>query len=243
VEVADGVRMTFVLVPPSTFLMGSPPGERDRGPNEASHKVTLTEPFDLGKTEVTQEQYEALGGENPSKFQNPRLPVEKVSWEEAREWAARLTKKRGDRYAYRLPTEAEWEYGCRAGRPSSQPFGVGAGRALSIQDANLNGGGDGGPNRESTRPVGDYQANALGLFDMHGNIREWCADWKAAYPAGEAVNPSGPPGPAAERVIRGGGWISRAADCRAAYRDGDKPGARFDDLGFRLARTLPSAGP
>jgi serine/threonine protein kinase/formylglycine-generating enzyme required for sulfatase activity len=243
----DGVKMTFVLVPPGKFRMGSPEGEAGHVKDETLHEVTLTEPFDLGKTEVTQAQYEALGGESPSKFQNPLLPVERVSWEDAQDWAARLTKKREDRHVYRLPTEAEWEYSCRGGRPSSQAFGVGGGRELSSRKANFNGlfpfgDTDVGPNHQSPRPAGAYDANALGLRDMHGNVREWCADWWGEYPRGEAVNPAGPSGGSGDRVIRGGGWVSRGRDCRAAFRDRDKPRARYEDLGFRLARTLPPTG-
>jgi formylglycine-generating enzyme required for sulfatase activity/anti-sigma factor RsiW len=245
VEVAEGVKMTFVLVPPGKFRMGSPENEKDREKDETLREVTLTAPFYLGKTEVTQAQYQALGLKNPSHFKGDDLPVEMVTWTEARDWAAKLTAKLADQQPYRLPTEAEWEYACRGGRPSVQPFGVGDGRTLSSREANFNGnhpyGGTAkGPYLESTCAVGSYPANALGLHDMHGNVWEWCADGYGPYPPGAATNPTGPSGEGSARVIRGGDWLRVAADCRAAYRRGPEPSHRFVNLGFRLARSVPS---
>jgi formylglycine-generating enzyme required for sulfatase activity len=256
VEIADGVKMTFVLIPPGKFRMGSPRGEQDyltktyfegKRPDwldeETLHEVTLTEPFDLGKTEVTQAQYQALGLDNPSRFKGADRPVETVSWEEASAWAEQLTKKRGDKHLYRLPAEAEWEYSCRGGRSSSQPFGIGDGRALSSREANFNGnfpygGADKGPYLEATRAVGSYKANALGLYDMHGNVWEWCQDWYGPYPNGAVTNPTGP-AEGSFRVFRGGSWIFSGWYCRAANRVGFVPVNR-GDLGFRLARSFPS---
>jgi formylglycine-generating enzyme required for sulfatase activity len=255
VEVAGGVTMTFVLVPPGKFRMGSPPEEQDyvtkvmlhgvRQPwldDETQHGVTLTEPFDLGKTEVTQAQYEVLTGENPSHFKGAFRPVEGVSWQEARDYADRLTEKRDDRHRYRLPTEAEWEYACRGGRSSSKPFGVGDGRTFSSREANFNGndpygGADKGPYLQATCAVGSYPANALGLLDMHGNVWEWCADWYAAYPRGLVTNPTGPP-EGSRRVYRGGSWDGGSGHCCAARRQGKGPGGRDFNLGFRLARAI-----
>jgi formylglycine-generating enzyme required for sulfatase activity len=246
VEVADGVKVTFVLVPPGKFLMGSPADEKDRSDDEMLHAVTLTEPFDLGKTEVTQAQYQALTGANPSKFKGAELPVERVSWEEARDYAAKLMKKQSVKHLYRLPTEAEWEYACRGGRSSSNPFDVGDGRALSSREANFDGnlpygGADKGPNLQATCRVGSYPANALGLSDMHGNVDEWCADWYGPYPQGAVTNPSGPP-EGSSRVDRGGCWSSPARRCRAGYRGRIVPGLRHATLGFRVARSSPSDG-
>jgi formylglycine-generating enzyme required for sulfatase activity len=247
VEIGPGVAMTFVLVPPGKFRMGSPADEKGRHKSETLHTVTLTEPFDLAKTELTQAQYRALTGKDPSQFKGDRLPVETVSWEEARDYAEQLTKKRDDKHRYRLPTEAEWEYACRGGRPCSMPFGVGDGRSLSSREANFNGYfpyGDApkGKYVEKTRDVGSYDPNALGLYDLHGNVWEWCADRYAPYPAGEVTNPTGPPvGPS--RVIRGGGWYNcYARDCRAAGRSGGTPDGWGDSIGFRLARSLPPGG-
>jgi formylglycine-generating enzyme required for sulfatase activity len=255
VEVAKGVKMTFVLVPPGRFLMGSPREEQDyliknfydgKRPaelDETQHEVTLTEPYDLGKTEVTQSQYEALTGMNPSWSKGGDFPVEMVSWEQARAYASALTKKRVDGYAYRLPTEAEWEYGCRGGRPSSQPFGIGGGHTLSSRQANFDGDfpfGDAakGPRLDTTCRVASYSANAMGLFDMHGNVGEWCADWYGPYPARPVTNPTGPPNAGSHRVTRGGSWFAAGGGCRAAHRSAN-PG-HGSVLGFRLARSLVS---
>jgi formylglycine-generating enzyme required for sulfatase activity len=246
VEVGGGVKMTFVLVPPGNFHMGSPAEEKDRSDGEIVHEVTLTEPFYLGQTEVTQAQYQALTGANPSHFRGADRPVEQVSWEQARDYAAELTKKQADKLVYRLPTEAEWEYCCRGGRPSTQPFGVGDGRALSSAEANFSGGpagggADKGPDPATTCRVGSYPANALGLYDMHGNVWEWCADWYGPYPTGAVSNPTWPTA-GSVRVIRGGSWFIPAKDCRAARRGRNEPSLRLPDLGFRLARSAPSPG-
>jgi formylglycine-generating enzyme required for sulfatase activity len=242
VTLADGVSLTFVLVPPGRFRAGSPPAEEGRDADEALHTVVLPAPFDLGKYEVTQAQYAAVTGKNPSRFKGPDRPVEQVSWQEATEFASRLSEKSGTRYIYRLPTEAEWEFGCRGGLGSACPFGVGDGRSLSSLEANFNGdypagGARKGPALEETCRPGSYPPNALGLYDMHGNVWEWCADWYGAYPASEEVAPGGPVS-GSERVSRGGGWQSHAQFCRSARRRGDEPGARNFMLGFRLARTV-----
>jgi formylglycine-generating enzyme required for sulfatase activity len=250
IEIADGVKMSFVLIPPGKFRMGSPADEKDREPgglDETLHEVTLTEPFDLGKTEVTQAQYQALGVENPSMVKGADRPVEGVTWAQARDWAANLTKKRGDNHQYRLPTEAEWEYSCRGGRSSSIPFGVGDGRALCSREANFDGkypygGADKGPSLEATRAVGSYKANALGLHDMHGNVWEWCLDRKGPYPREAVTNPTGPETEGSARVIRGGSWSMDAGRCRAAHRAGIEETIRSREIGFRLARSVPSGG-
>jgi sulfatase modifying factor 1 len=244
IEVAGGVKMTFVLVPPGKFRMGSPPDEKDRDGDETLHEVTLTEPFYLGKTEVTQAQYQALGLDNPSRFKGADRPVEMVSWEEASAWAEKLTKKRGDGHLYRLPTEAEWEYSCRGGRSSSQPFGIGDGRALSSRQANFDGnspygGADKGRYLEATCAVGSYKGNALSLYDMHGNVWEWCADGYGPYPGGSITNPTGL-AEGSHRVVRGGSWFHGGRFCRAADRGRRGPGFRLGFLGFRLARSSPS---
>ena len=186
VEIASGVTMTFVLAPPGKFLMGSPPDEMDKNghnPNETLHVVTLTEPFDLGKYEVTQAQYSALTGKSPSYYEGADLPVEQVTWEQADAFGRDLTKKLSDGHIYKLATEAEWEYSCRGGRPSSEPFGIGDGRSLTPRDANFD------DTLGQTSKIGSYAANALGLYDMHGNVWEWCADWNEPYPDKAATNP------------------------------------------------------
>jgi formylglycine-generating enzyme required for sulfatase activity len=256
VEVGGSVKMAFVLVPPGKFLMGSPKEEQDylvkmfgREPDEVAlewqHEVTLTEPFDLAKTEVTQAQYKALGLANPSDFKGDDLPVETVSWDDARRWAEKLTQKRADKYLYRLPTEAEWEYSCRGGRSPSQPFGVGDGRTLTSRQANFNGNhpygkAEFGGHLEATCGVAKYDKNVLGLYDMHGNVQEWCQDNFAAYPRDAVTNPTGPDEKMRFPVYRGGCWVDRGYQCRAAERGFHLPGTRLAMLGFRLARSLPS---
>jgi formylglycine-generating enzyme required for sulfatase activity len=241
-----------VLVPPGKFRMGSPTDEAGHNPwepnfdSEVLHEVTLTQPFDLGRYEVTQAQYQALTGNSPSGFKGDDNPVEQVTWDEARDFAVRLTGRRGDRHQYRLPTEAEWEYACRGGRPTSQPFGVGDGLARSSRDLNCNGnfpyaGAERGPDLHATCRVGSYAANALGLFDMHGNVWEWCADAYGPCPADSVTDPTGPPaGP--NRVHRGGSWFDAVGNCRSALRANSPPGRRGNHIGFRLARTLPAGG-
>jgi formylglycine-generating enzyme required for sulfatase activity len=208
--------------------------------------MSLTRPFYLGKYEVTQKQYEALIGTNPSKFKGENRPVEQVSWEEAQEYAAKLNKNGADGQTYRLPTEAEWEYSCRGGRPSSKPFGIGDSRALSSRQANFNGNhpyGDAekGPYLETTSAVGSYTANALGLFDMHGNVWEWCQDRYGKYPQEEVTNPVGL-SEGSFRVLRGGCCLDLGWGCRSARHGGNVPGFRDIRLGFRLARSVSSGG-
>jgi formylglycine-generating enzyme required for sulfatase activity len=229
-EIAPGVRMEFVLVPPGRFRMGSPDGEAERGKDEVQHEVELTRPFYLAVNDVTQAQYEAVTGENPSNFKGPDLPVETVRWTEADDFARKLTEKAKGGLLYRLPTEAEWEYSCRGGRSSSLPFGIGDGTSLSSLKANFGG--------EKTTPVGSYQANALGLYDMQGNVWQWCADYYGDYPTEKVTNPTGPAS-GSSRVYRGGGWNFSAGLCRAADRSRFAPGDRYCDLGFRVAR-VPS---
>jgi formylglycine-generating enzyme required for sulfatase activity len=237
--------MVFVLVPPGKFRMGSPIYEAGRRDDETLHEVTLTEPFYLGKYPVTQAQYEALTGNNPSKFKGAMFPVEMVRWEDARDYADKLTKKRSDKHLYRLPTEAEWEYSCRGGRPSSKPFGIGDGSTLSSREANFignypYGGAEKGPYLKSTCDVGSYSANALGLFDMQGNVWQWCADWLGPYPVGDVTNPAGPSSEGSRRVLRGGSWNDYGRGCRAANRLRFAPKDPDCSDGFRLARSLPS---
>jgi formylglycine-generating enzyme required for sulfatase activity len=265
VEVADGVKMTFVLVPPGKFLMGLSRQEEDfitkvfgdgqeaRSEHDSMrHEVTLTAPFDLAKTEVTQAQYRALGLGNPSRVKGDTLPVETVSWNEARDWAALLTKRRADNHRYRLPTQAEWEFACRGGRPTSQLFGVGDGRSLSSREANFDGNypwGDAGkgPYREGTCGVAKFSANVLGLCDMHGNVWEWCQDYYEYFSSDPVTDPAGATNPFGLNedffhVYRGGSWRGSAWSCRAAHRRYDFSSTRESDRGFRLARSLPSSG-
>jgi formylglycine-generating enzyme required for sulfatase activity len=162
-----------------------------------------------------------------------------VSWNDAVKFAEWLNGRDGR--AYRLPTEAEWEYACRGGRPSSQPFGIGDGQSLSSRDANFDGNSPYGSAAKDrylgkTASIGSYPANAFGLFDMHGNVWEWCSDWYDEYPSDRVTDPMGPTSGSA-RVIRGGGWGLDAWSCRAAFRTRFEPGFRHVSLGFRLAHS------
>ncbi len=235
VELGAGITMHFVLVPPGQFRMGSPLHELGKGGryhNETLHDVILTEPFYVSKFEVTQAQYRAVTGQTPSFYTGDDRPVEQVTWTDADAFGRQLTQKLSDGCLYRLATEAEWEYSCRAGRPVSLPFGVGDGRILTIQDANF----DNSVN--ATSKVGSYPPNALGLCDMHGNVWEWCADWNEPYPNGPARNPLRATG-GQLRVARGGCHNEPAPECRAALRQGSPPDRRDCWMGFRVSRAIP----
>jgi formylglycine-generating enzyme required for sulfatase activity/serine/threonine protein kinase len=242
-----GIEMVWIA--PGTFSMGSPATEPGHQSDETQHNVTLTKGYWLGKYEVTQRQWQAAMGSNPSFFKKGRVleshwfnpdvidnephenhPVENVSWDDAQEFCWKLKRRElaagrlPAGYEYSLPTEAQWEYACRAG--SSGTYG-GTGRLDSMGWHDDNSGG-------STHPFGQKQENAWGLYDMHGNVWEWCNDWYSADPSGEVTDPAGPD-VAARRVYRGGGWRNSASFCRSAIRGLRVPGDRSFDLGFRLA--------
>jgi formylglycine-generating enzyme required for sulfatase activity len=233
---ANSLGMEFAWIPPGTFLMGSPGSEEGRLNNEPQqHKITLTKGFFLGIHPVTQEQWQAVMGSNPSHFTRQKsLPVEMVSWEDCQEFIKKLRESDGK--PYRLPTEAEWEYACRAGTTTRFSFG----ETISTDQVNYNGRqGDGrgtrGKNRKKTTPVGSFPANAWGLFDMHGNVLEWCEDYLFGYPINDAVDPRGTEsGPHPVRVLRGGCWFDEAESCRSASRLGNDPGVRNDASGLRI---------
>ena len=228
------------LIPDGTFAMGSPTGEKDRLNFEAQHKVTLPKAFYIGKFEVTQGQWKKVMGTNPSSFKNAgdNAPVEKVSWDNCQAFMKKLATLEGmPEGSFRLPTEAEWEHACRAGTPTTFCYGDN----LDSRMANFNGefpygSGEKGEFRKTTLPVGTFKPNAWGLYDMHGNVAEWCADWYGKY-GGDATDPRGPAtGPG--RVVRGGSWTEGAAVCRSASRGNSGPGDTDDYRGFRLC--LPS---
>ena len=229
-EVRNSIGMEFVLIEPGTFQMGSPAGEAGRFNDEALHRVTLSQPFYLGKYEVTQEQWQAVMGRNPSDFSScgSACPVEKVSWEDVQGFIAALNQREGVR-SYRLPTEAEWEYAARGGTQTAYHFGDTANRLGQYGWDDENAG-------ERTHPVGQKRPNGWGLYDMHGNVWEWVADWHGDYPSGRVSDPGGP-STGARRVLRGGGWNRDARNCRAALRNYATPDARGSSIGIRLART------
>jgi formylglycine-generating enzyme required for sulfatase activity len=233
---APGVDMVFAWVPPGTFLMGSPPDEEQRDESEAQHRVILTEGFYLGVHPVTQAQWRAIMDREFSQFKSNDLPVVNVSRQECRQFCKRLAVRDGGNY--RLPTEAEWEYTCRAG--TTTPFHTGD--TLSTDQANFRGTwrygkGRKGVYRRRTTPAGRFPPNSWGLCDMHGNVFEYCSDWYGDYPQGEVTNPVGP-ARGRNRVYRSGSWFFSAASCRAAYRNCGAPGARSVHNGFRLARSF-----
>ena len=229
----NSVGMKFVWIRPGSFLMGSPKEEGRL--DEAQHKVTLTKGFYMGIHLVTQEQWEAVMSNNPSHFKDEKnLPVETVSWDDCQEFIKKLRER--DKNQYRLPSEAEWEYCCRAG--TTTPFHVG--ETISTDLANYNGeavygNGMKGACRNKTTPVGTFPANAWGLHDMHGNLWQWCQDWYGAYPQKDVVDPQGPEKGAC-RVDRGGSWGDDPQLCRSAYRGKAGPGPGCSDYrwGFRV---------
>jgi formylglycine-generating enzyme required for sulfatase activity len=230
-ELTNSLGMHFVLIPAGTFLMGSEiaaDGDEDERPQ---HQVTFSQPFYLQTTPVTQGQWKRLMGENPSLFHEcgEDCPVENVSWDDAQECIKKLNQmEKTDQY--RLPTEAQWEYACRAGSTQSYCFGEGEaelGQYAWYADNS----------QKSTHPVGRLKPNAWGLYDMHGNVYEWCQNWFGEYPPGPVTDPKGPRA-GKYRVLRGGSWDGEAGDVRSAYRHRLTPTYRYGHEGFRVARGL-----
>jgi formylglycine-generating enzyme required for sulfatase activity len=250
-DLGGGVQMEFVLIPPGTFTMGSPEGEKQRRDDEVQHEVTITKPFYLGKYPVTQQHYQQLTNTNPSWFsaggggkgqvagQDTRqFPVERVSWEDAQAFCDRMARKTGCKV--QLPSEAEWEYACRAGTTTPFHFGI----TLNGTSANCNGNypygtPEEGPKLERTCQAGLYPPNAWGLYDMHGNVWQWCTDWFGPYDGLGATDPLRvDKGSEDARVLRGGSWLNDPWFCRAAYRCRNAPTFRHSFAGFRVAFRL-----
>ncbi len=229
--------MVFVMIPPGSFIMGSPEDEFQRSDNENPHKVTITSAFYIQTTEVTQEQWKKIMGDNPSKFIGcPKCPVDSISWHDAMAFIQKLNQLEHTT-KYRLPTEAEWEYACRA--DTDTPFYFG--KFLSTDQANYNGnhpipGSPKGINRNQTIPVGSFPANPFGLYDMHGNVYEWCQDWYRDYPTEPIMDPAGPE-TGYSKISRGGGMSSYARRCRSANRTKHLPDYVNFYIGVRLAKT------
>jgi outer membrane protein assembly factor BamB len=251
--IVNSIGMKLTRIPAGEFQMGSAdsdPGARDD--EQPQHRVRITKSFYIGVFEVTQAEYEAVMGNNPSSFSkvdaaSPQRPVDDVTWYEAVEFCRRLTAQAAENRAgriYRLPTEAEWEYACRAGTTTTFHYG----NSLSSRQANFNGAypfGDSahGPFLNHTTPVGSYAPNSFGLHDMHGNLHEWCLDRfdRDYYRVSPMVDPPGPE-KGTSRVIRGGDWYSDGRDCRSAFRYADLPEGRFYALGMRVVCELASEG-
>jgi formylglycine-generating enzyme required for sulfatase activity len=255
VSAQSSVSDSFVRINGGTFMMGSPVGEIERNDDEVQHQVTVSA-FYMGKYEVTQKEYEEVMGTNPSRFKEPNLPVENVSWFDAVEYCNKRSQKEGltpaymisgagdnrtvtwnrNANGYRLPTEAEWEYACRAGTTTS----FSAGNSITTDQANYNGNrpynnNAKGTYREKTTPVGSFAPNPWGVYDMHGNVFEWCWDWYGDYSGGAQTNPTGAV-TGSYRALRGGAWSFNGQNLRSALRSYTNPSILNDAFGFRLAR-------
>lgn len=223
----NSLNMKFAYIPAGSFVMGSPFDEKGHQNDEFPHQVTLTHPFRISVTEITQAQWKAVMSVNRSNFSGDDLPVEKVGWNEAVLFCKKLSEKEGK--TYRLPTEAEWEYTCCCG--STTPYS-GLGNLDQIAwyaDNSL----------DTTHPVGLKQPNKWGLYDMHGNVSEWCLDYyNPEYPNTLVINPTGPK-TGMYRVIRGGAWDSFPVACRSAARSSAPASYQFKQTGFRVIMEIP----
>jgi formylglycine-generating enzyme required for sulfatase activity len=249
----NSIGMTFVYIPPGEFMMGSPENEPGRDSDEKQHKVKLTKGFYMQTTEVTQGQWKAVMGDNPSYFKDcgDDCPAENVSWDDVQEFIKKLNQKEGK--TYRLPIEAEWEYACRAGTQTALYTGdikiLGSNNAPALDGIAWYGGNScveysGGYDcsgwtekqygcpKCGTHSVGKKKPNSWGLYDMYGNVWEWCHDWYGDYASGSVIDPVGPVS-GSNRVFRGGCWADSAQYCRSAGRGGYSPDYRAVNLGFR----------
>ncbi|MCI5167340.1 MAG: formylglycine-generating enzyme family protein [Candidatus Electrothrix sp. GM3_4] len=232
----DGpVTQRMRWIPPGRFLMGSPEDEPGRWDDEGpQHQVTISQGFWLFDTPVTQALWQAVMKENPSKFQTPERPVEQVSWDDCQEFLQKINGQYPG-LELDLPSEAQWEYACRAGTSTALytgPIEIHDNAAPALEPIawySKNSGGE-------THPVAEKPANDWGLYDMLGNVWEWCLDGQREYRVEDEVDPAGTMKPGGNRVFRGGSWYSRARCCRSACRDGYEPVSRYDFLGFRCVR-------
>ncbi len=214
------VEFAFRWCPAGTFMMGSPDSETGRNRNEVLHQVTLTRGFWMMETEVTQKQWSAVMPTNPSKFVNDDQPVESISWDDCQLFCKKCAELG---LSLQLPTEAQWEYACRAGCTEAH---FGSVDEISWHSSN---------SRKTTHPVGSMEPNAWGIYDMHGNVWEWCADWFENYPDGNVTDPVGPDS-GFDRVKRGGSWFNDASRSRAAYRSHSIPSSKDSIIGFRCVK-------
>ena len=237
----DPARIKMVSIKPGTFVMGSPESEPGRVDNEIQHTVRIAKAFYMSRTPITQAQWKAVMGNNPSNFKGDDLPVENVSWNDAVEFCQKLSQR--DHKKFRLPTEAEWEYACRAGTTTEYNSGNGTAALdkvgwysgnstyIPVQSFFFRTTMPTGP---GTHPVAQKSANAWGLYDMHGNVWQWCSDYFGEY-SGDAENPTGAT-QGSFRVLRGGSWRYRPQFCRSAYRSINGAGSRGNIIGFRIAQ-------
>ena len=225
IPVKDGISIDMVRVEAGTFKMGATAEMKNPWVLEKpTHKVTLTNNYYIGKYEVTQALWQAVMGSNPSYFKGDNLPVEQVSWNDCQEFLSKLNRITGK--TFRLPTEAEWEYAARGGKKSRGCQYSGSNNLSDVAWYWDNSG-------SKTHAVGSKQSNELGIYDMSGNVWEWCQDWHGRYSKSSQTNPTGATS-GSGRVSRGGCWIGDAGLCRSSYRSDDAPDDRNSDLGFRL---------
>ena len=250
--ITNSIGMKLAKIPAGRFRMGSPSSEAEREPEEALHEVSFSKPFLMGVYEVTQEEFAKIDAKTKSYFVGdrggPNHPMENLEWNTAVDFCRKLSALPEEMQAgrkYRLPTEAEWEYACRAGTRTPFHFG----NSLSSKQANFNGNlpygnAERGDYLRKTVPVGSYPPNAFGLYDMHGNVAEWCADWYDPdyYTASPEESPKGPPvGVLSDDygnfylVVRGGCWLDDARACRSAYRHRAMHRNLYRLIGFRVA--------
>ena len=227
VDLCNGLEMKLVLIPPGKFMMGSPTTEKDRSSDEEQHPVRISKGFYMGATEVTQGQYRAVMNAQPRIQVSDDYPATYVNWHEAAEFCKKLSEKEGR--IYRLPTEAEWEYACRAGTTTAYSFGNSDSEIGDYAWFDKN------AKNDAEQYVRQKKPNAFGLYDMHGNVYEWCSDWydRYYYPKSPAADPQGASA-GIGRVHRGGDWFSDPSSCRSANRDGSGPNLRLDHVGFRI---------
>ena len=240
-NIGNDITLEMVAIPGGSFVIGSPNTEAGRSKTEGPQRTVNISPFFIGKYEVTQEQYQAVVGNNPSWFKNAKRPVEKVSWHDAVEFCRKLSQKTGK--TYRLPSEAEWEYACRAGTTTPFYFGDTIAPDLVNYDGNNPyGSAPKGTYRKQTTDVGSFPPNAFGLYDMHGNVWEWCSDkWHDNYNGVPTDGSSWETRTSKYRVRRGGSWYDNAVYCRSAFRNWNSEGGyyfdgdRYSYVGFRIA--------
>ena len=224
VDLGRGINLAMILIPQGKFVMGSPLSEPGHKSDEAQHQVVFSRPYFIGKNEVTQEQWEAVMGDNPSQIKGAKLPVTNISWLDCQNFISKLNSKTESNY--RLPTEAEWEFACRSGAKSAYSVGD----KITKNDANYEN------VKGGAKPVGSYKPNAFGLYDMHGNVWEFCSDWYGAYSAGKSLDPMGIKN-GRDRVLRGGSFFVDGLLLRSSTRDLVAPDFHNVVIGFRLAKT------
>jgi len=230
IDLGTDTPIEFILIPAGEFDMGSAPSEEARANDEGPvRRVRISKPFYIGRYEVTQAQWKAMMGQVSNSLKEIDLPVEGIPWSKTVDFCRRLSERELE--TFRLPTEAEWEYACRAGNMTAYSFGDAPSSLGQYAWFNSN-------SNHETHPVGQKKPNAFGLYDMHGNVWEWCSDWYDEYYADSTVDPAGP-SEGASRILRGGSWFCTPGPCRSANRGWNTPETRDDDVGFRIVLECP----